>query len=37
MRNFWEMVKVIFWYLALPMGSTTIILTVLYNLLAPMN
>lgn len=37
MRNFWEMVKIIFWYLALPMGSTAILLMVLYNLLAPLN
>lgn len=37
MRDFWEMAKIVFWYLALPMGSTAILLTVLYNLLAPMN
>ena len=37
MRDFWEMVKVIFWYLALQMGATAILLTVLYNLLAPLN
>ncbi len=37
MRDFWEMVKVIFWHLALPMGATAILLTVLYNLLTPLN
>ncbi len=37
MRDFWEMLKVVFWYLALPMGTTAIFLTVLYNLLAPIN
>jgi len=37
MRDFWEMAKIIFRYLALPMGATAILLTVLYNLLAPMN
>jgi hypothetical protein len=29
------MAKIVFWYLVLPMGSTAIVLAILYNFLAP--